>query len=158
MKKVIVTGSGTFMGNHIANFLLKKGFFVFFFYNHTKPKVSYKKNYKLIKVDLKKKIIIKKKIKIDYLIHCASAVPSNNLSKAEMYNINCNGLKKILNKFIIIKKIIFISSMSVYGLINSKKINEKTKLTNPDFYGVTKKKCEDILIDHIKKNNLQLLF
>ena len=55
MKKVIVTGSGTFMGNHIANFLLKKGFFVYFLYNNTKPKINYKKNFRLIKLDLKKK-------------------------------------------------------------------------------------------------------
>ena len=71
---IMITGTGTIIGNNIAEKLLKKKYNVFCVYNKNYPKNLEKyKNSKLIKLDLKKKI--DKKFDIKILIHCASATP-----------------------------------------------------------------------------------
>ena len=61
MKKVIVTGGSGFIGSNLVNFLIKKNFFVInidkltYSSNNYGHKIRSKKNYKLIKLDIKNK-------------------------------------------------------------------------------------------------------
>ena len=70
-------------------------------------------------MDLQKKININ--FRFDTFIHCAAATPLKYYNKKEYKMININGLKKIL-KFCNneVKSIILLSTVSVYGKINSK--------------------------------------
>ena len=55
--KILITGSGTLIGNNVADYLLKKKEFVFAFYNKNKPQNLKKyNNCRLIKANLEKKI------------------------------------------------------------------------------------------------------
>jgi nucleoside-diphosphate-sugar epimerase len=152
---ILVTGSGTLVGNTIALFLAKY-FKVTATYRNSYP-TNLKKidNIKIKKIDLDKKIILNDDF--DIIVHCASAIPDYNLTKKKLRKTNVVGFRKILNSINKKKKIkiILLSSLSVYGKINSKKVTEKTSINNSDFYGKTKFLMEKDLIKFSKKNKFK---
>ena len=84
--KILITGSGTLIGNNIANYLLKKKKFVFAIYNKHKPQnLKRYKNCKLIKTNLEKNI--KFNNYFDVLIHCASKIPNDKINKNFVNNV-----------------------------------------------------------------------
>jgi nucleoside-diphosphate-sugar epimerase len=143
--KLLITGSGTLLGNNVVLEALKKHY-IYASYRKSYPKNLKKKNVTLIKLDLEKKFNIN--FKVDCLIHCASAIPSENLSDKKMMNTNYFGFKKLASQAIKngCKKIILISTMSVYGKINSDKVDLKTKIRPIDAYGRSKFKSEQYLM------------
>jgi nucleoside-diphosphate-sugar epimerase len=150
--KILITGSGTLIGNNIANYLLKKGHFIFASYNKSKPEnLINLKNCKLIKVNLEKKIKFKKNL--DALIHCASKIPNDKINKKN-YNSNIKMTNNLvaLCKQINCKRIIYLSTMSVYGTIKGKNVNENLKPNNIDLYGLSKRVSENKIITFAKNN------
>lgn len=147
--KILITGSGTLLGNNIALQACKKHN-IFASYRKSFPK-NLKKNITLIKLDLEKEFNLD--LKVDCLIHCASAIPSENISDKRMMKINYYGFKKLALQLIETgcKKIIFISSMSVYGDIKVDNVNSNTKTKPTDTYGCSKLKIEDF-IKKLKKD------
>ena len=150
--KILITGAGTFIGNAICSYLIKKKNLIYGSYNSHKPS-NLNKKIKLIKINLEKKIKFNKNF--DLLIHCASRVPSDGINKKN-YQFNINSLKKIIkicknNKC---KRIIFLSAMSVYGM--EKKIIAKEEVYGKklDYYGLSKKNSEEILINFSKKEKI----
>lgn len=152
MKKILITGSSGFLGNNLSNFFSQndqKKFKVISSYNSIKPK--FKKKIKIIKLNsniLKKK---KKKINFDIVIHCASKTRVNTKNNFILYKENIEFLNQIIDK-IEFDYFFFMSSMSVYGLVKQKKINENTNLGAQDFYGKSKIECESILKKFSLKN------
>ena len=55
------------------------------------------------------------------------------------------------------KLIIFLSSVEVYGEINTKLIDENSSINNPNFYGASKFYCESILKESSKNINSLIL-
>lgn len=150
--KIFITGSGTLIGNNIANYLLKKGHFIFASYNKSKPKnlMNYK-NCKLIKVNLEKKIKFKKNL--DVLIHCASKIPNDKINKKNFNaNIKMTNNLMALCKQINCKRIIYLSTMSVYGAIKSRIVNENLKPNNIDLYGLSKRVSENKIMTFANNN------
>ena len=96
--KLLITGSGTLLGNTLVLRALKKKYKIIASYRKSFPKNLKKKDVSLIKIDLEKKI--KPDCKIDCLIHCASAIPSDNLSDKKMMRINYIGFKELSLKLI----------------------------------------------------------
>lgn len=153
MKKILITGSGTFVGNEIANYISKKtNYKIFAFYNNSKPK-NLKSKVNIFKFDLSKRIIFKKKF--DILIHCAFKVPSDGLNYKN-YKINISSVNNILKlcKKNGCKKIIFLSAVSLYGLPYKKIINENTFPNDPNLYGKAKIRCESEIIKFCKLNKI----
>ena len=68
-----------------------------------------------------------------------------------MISLNVNGLKKILNSKSSFKKIVLLSTMSVYGEIKSNFVTENTKKKNLDKYGKSKLEMEKLLLKFCKK-------
>ena len=143
--KILITGTGTLLGKTIAKKLATK-YSILATYNKSYPNDLNKiKNIKIIKIDLKNQINLTEKF--DVLVHCASLVPALNPTKKMYDQVNYHGFKKLIslcNKMNC-HNIVLISTMSVYGKINSKTITEKTNFKNPDEYGNTKIKMEKIL-------------
>jgi UDP-glucose 4-epimerase len=150
--KILITGSGTLIGNNVADYLLKKKEFVFAFYNKNKPQNLKKyNNCRLIKANLEKKI--KFNNFFDVLIHCASKIPNNKINKINFKaNIKMtNNLLKLCKQFGC-KRIIFLSTMSVYGKITSKLVYENLKPKNVDLYGSSKKISENKILSFAENN------
>ena len=155
---ILVTGSGTLVGKNISLYLSNK-YKVTATYRSSYPyRLSKIKNIKILKLDLEKKIT--NKIRFNVLIHCAAAIPDYKLSKKKLLEINVNGFRKILNlcKKNHVKYIILLSTVSIYGKIKDKKIDEKTlKQPQDDHYGHSKLVMEQNLIDYAKKENIKFL-
>tara|TARA_B110000027_G_scaffold15790_1_gene16104 strand:+ start:15450 stop:16307 length:858 start_codon:yes stop_codon:yes gene_type:complete len=149
--KLLVTGSGTLLGNNVV-LEACKSHDIFASYRKSFPKNLKKKNISLIKLDLEKEF--KLDLKVDCLIHCASAIPSENLSDKRMMKTNYYGFKRLALQLIKkgCKKIIFISSISVYGDIKGNKIDLNTKIMPTDIYGNSKLKVEEFL-KKLQRNN-----
>ena len=152
--KILVTGAGTLLGNTLSKKILSNNFDLIASYRKTFPKNLNIDKDKLFKLDLSKNIKFSKKI--DTLIHCASAIPSYEISDKKMIDTNYNGFKKLLSQATKnnCKKVILISTMSVYGKISVKNINENTKTKPIDAYGKSKLMMENLLIKESKKNRL----
>lgn len=152
--KILITGAGTILGNAIAQRLLSKNFKVIATYRNSFPKLKKHKNLKLLKLDLNEKIKINESYNV--LIHCASAIPSYKISSKQMIETNYHGFVKLVNNAIKnnCKKIILISTMSVYGKINKKFVDESFNCKPIDAYGKSKKMMENYINNLPKKFNI----
>jgi nucleoside-diphosphate-sugar epimerase len=145
---IFITGSDGLIGNELALYFKKKNVELIL---HTKKKRKKNKNFYFSK-DLSKEINLSKIP--DFIIHCAGI----NKSFDETDKKKNKFLKNIkITKNIIkfgnthkIKKIIFLSSIDVYGNISKNIVDEKTKPKNPNNYGKSKLNCEKLLT---KKKN-----
>ena len=103
------------------------------------------------------------KYKISNIIHVAGkAFVNESFYKIdEYYNVNVIGTINILNMMIKynVNNIIFSSSCSVYGNVSILPITENTLINPISPYGMTKKMCEDIIINYsnTKKLNYVIL-
>ena len=152
--KILITGSGGFLGYHLLKlFEKKKEYQLFALYNRNKP-FGLHKTTKLIKANLAK---INFTDHYDLVIHCASKTPVNAKNNKFTHDDNINSLKKILKMFSF-DNFVFMSSTSVYGKSRGIKINEKTRLNPNDYYGKSKIECEKLLekFSNKKKNILVL--
>ena len=147
-KVVLVTGCGTGVGWNIAKYFIEADFKVIATYNKSKPVNLY--NCKIIKLNLSKNI--KKKLKFDYLIHCASKVPKDGQNNTNLL-INLKITENIIDlaKKSECKKIVFLSAVSVYGKPKKKMIDELTEIDDRKFYSKSKIISEKKFIDLSKK-------
>ncbi|MCS7181206.1 MAG: SDR family NAD(P)-dependent oxidoreductase [bacterium] len=128
MEKVIVTGGCGFIGSHLVDELVKKGYEVTVFDNLDKqvhpdgiPEyINLKARY--IFEDIRKKQELKKLIKeVDYIFHFAAKVGvGQSQYQIEKYvDVNIRGTANLLDILVNtknkIKKLIVASSMSIYG-------------------------------------------
>ena len=127
----MLTGANGIVGKEIANRLINNKEYELFLLSNSKINIkNKKKKIKLLKQDLTKPIRFQ--LKTDVIIHCAA---KNPLSKKgnDMKSIYEKNLKitKNLIKFSnenSVKKMIFLSSVNVYGLIKKKLLQ---KILNP---------------------------
>jgi UDP-glucose 4-epimerase len=105
----------------------------------------------LIKVNLEKKI--KFNNFFDVLIHCASKIPDNKINKGNFKaNIKMTNNLLKLCKQLGCKRIIYLSTLSVYGKITSKIVYENLKPKNVDLYGMSKKISENKILSFAENN------
>lgn len=154
--KILVTGSGGFLGFHLLKLFEKKQKKkqLFAIYNKNKP-TGLKKTTKLIKANLTE---INLTDHYDLVIHCASKTPVNAKIDKILYDDNVNSLRQILQK-ISFDNFVFMSSVSVHGKHNGLNLDEKSKLNANEYYGKSKIKCEQLLekFSNKKKKNVLVL-
>jgi len=151
MKKVIIIGGGGYVGSELTRILLKQGYKVLvydlFIYGNTLPK---DKNLEIINGDIRDINLLDRTIKdVDNLIHlaCISNDPSFDLNPdlGKSINFDCfEDLVKI-SKENGIKKFIYASSSSVYGIKPEPNVDETFSLQPLTDYSKFKAMCEEIL-------------
>ncbi len=160
-KKILITGSAGFIGSHLSNELLKKGYQVVGIDNlnayysvalkkSRNSKLLKYKNYKFYKKDITNKIILKKIFKsekIDYVVNLAAqAGVRYSLHNPKAYiDTNIIGFFNLLDlaKEFKVKHFVYASSSSVYGLNNKHPFSEKDTTDHPiSMYAATKKTNE----------------
>ncbi len=162
MKKILITGAGGYIGTELCEYLAKKKYSIYaldtFWF---KNKITKSKKIKIIKKDiryLKEKEFPKN---IHTVIHLAaiSNDPSAEINPKLSWEVNVLGLLNILNlsEKKKVKKFIFASSGSVYGVKKEKKVTEKLSLVPISEYNKTKMVGEKIVESFSKKMKTILL-
>ena len=151
-KKVLITGGNSKIGTDLVKFFLKKNQVVSTYRN---KKIKLKnRNLKQVRYEFKNKFLLNEKF--DYFIHCASSTPVNSKINRKMLEENLKGLKNILCSKSHFTSIVLISTVSVYGDISNNFIDENTKHTKLNYYGLSKLKMENYLKKIPKINYLIL--
>jgi UDP-glucose 4-epimerase len=162
---ILVTGGAGYIGSHVTNLLIDKGYNVTVIDNlitGNKELVNKKANF--INCDIADENIINnliKKNKFEIVIHFAGLIRvDESIEQPERYNeFNFEKAKIFLDTCFKndLKKIIFSSTASVYG--NPKKLNvsEEDDLNPLNPYAETKLKLENYLINKSKSDNIRYI-
>ena len=161
MKNILITGGGGYIGTNLTKELLNEGYNVtvidtFWFGNYLKKH----KKLKIIKKDIRN--ISKKELKkIDCIMHLASIAndPAAELDARLTWDVNVLATYKLINLAIIqkVKKFIFASSGSVYGIKKEKKVVENLSLEPISEYNKSKMICERVLLSYKKYIDITIL-
>lgn len=175
-KKYLVTGSAGFIGFHLTKKLLSEGSIVIgvdninSYYDQKLKKernriLTKNKNYKFRKVDIrnyKKLENIFKKNKLDCVINLAAqaGVRYSLINPKSYIENNIIGFFNVIDlvKKYKVKKIVYASTSSIYGIQNKFPIKENFDTNNPiQLYAATKKSNEVIATSYNKLYNIDTI-
>jgi nucleoside-diphosphate-sugar epimerase len=158
-KKIFITGGAGYVGSMLSKNFLDRGYEVTIFdlFLYGENVIANQKNLKKIKGDIRDKKLLSKVISgHEVVIHlaCISNDPSFELNPELGKSINFDCFEPLvkISKDSGIKKFIYASSSSVYGLKTVPNVNEKMSLEPLTDYSKFKAMCEDILLKYSSKN------
>ena len=152
MKKIFITGGAGYVGAVLVPDLLASGYHVtvldLMLYGD--KVINEHKNLKIIKGDIRDINLLKETIKEhDSVIHlaCISNDPSFELNPNLGKSINLDSFEPLvkISKKLGVKRFIYASSSSVYGIKKEKNVHENIKLEPLTDYSRFKAECENIL-------------
>ena len=158
LKNILVIGGAGYVGTMLVDQLLEKNYkvtvydlFIYGKYFEDNPNLS------LINGDIRDIIKLRKIIKnIDVVIHlaCISNDPSFDLNPNLGKSINFDPFEDLvkISKDNGVKRFIYASSSSVYGIKEEPNVTENFSLKPLTDYSKYKAMCEDILINHNDKS------
>jgi nucleoside-diphosphate-sugar epimerase len=158
MKKIFITGGAGYVGSVLTPYLINKGHTITVFdlmlYGDTLKK---DKNLNIIKGDIRNTELLKEAIKgNEIVIHLASISndPSFELNPTLGKEINLDAFTPLveISKNLGVKKFIYASSSSVYGVKIEKNVNENMSLEPLTDYSKFKADCEKILFKYKSKD------
>lgn len=154
-KTILITGGCGFLGVHLARFLLKKEYKVILLDITPLTAKDLDGKVKTVNIDIRDKKIINdfcKKLKIDYVVHAAAALPIAHDRKI-IFDINVNGTRNVLDAALTnkVKRMVFISSTAVYGVPKNLPEEETSPLHPIGDYGESKIEGEKLCLEYNKK-------
>ncbi len=159
MEKVLITGGAGYVGSALVPYLLSKDYkiTVIDLMIYGENVLEKNKNLRIIKGDIRDLKLLQKEIPShDIIIHlaCISNDPSFELNPTLGKSINLDAFAPLveISKKHLIKKFIFASSSSVYGVKEEKDVHEDISLKPLTDYSRFKVECEKILKKNISDN------
>jgi nucleoside-diphosphate-sugar epimerase len=158
MKKIFITGGAGYVGSVLVPYLISKGHIItvldLMLYGETLKK---NKNLNIVKGDIRDISLLNQTIAgNDIVIHlaCISNDPSFELNPTLGKEINLNSFTPLvqISKNLGVKKFIYASSSSVYGVKKEKNVNEEMSLEPLTDYSKFKAECEKILFKYNSKD------
>ncbi|HCN38655.1 MAG TPA: NAD(P)-dependent oxidoreductase, partial [Bacteroidetes bacterium] len=162
MPKAFITGATGFVGSHLADKLLEKGYEVYCLKrSSSSTKWLDGKNINYVNGDLFSNEILEKTIKeMDYVFHVAGVVKAKSKEGFEKgNNLATKNLIEITYKVNPgIKKFVHISSLAAAGPTpTDKPLTEKDKCEPITTYGVTKRQAELEVLKYADKMNVTII-
>lgn len=155
MKNIFITGGGGYVGSALTDYLISKNYnvTVYDLFLYGKNVFSSKSNLKIIKGDIRDIELLKSNLKgNDAIIHlaCISNDPSFELNPDLGKSINLDAFEPLVqaSQKANIKRFIYASSSSVYGIKNEEDVNEEMTLEPLTDYSKYKAQCEKILFQY----------
>jgi len=155
-KRIFITGGAGYVGTVLVEKLLKAGYEVkvldlFIYGDYLLKKAKNQRNLTAIKGDIRDQQLLKKELPgCDVLIHlaCISNDPSYELNPKLGKSINFDPFEPMvkISKDAGIKRFIYASSSSVYGIKEEENVSEDLPLEPLTDYSKYKALCEDILL------------
>ena len=156
-KQVLVTGGAGYVGSVLVPALLERGYQVkvldwFIYGEDVFESVKNHPGLELFKGDIRdRKIVAKALLNCDAVIHlaCISNDPSFELDPELGKSINYDAFIPLvdLSKAVGIKRFIYASSSSVYGIKEEEKVTENLSLEPLTDYSKYKAMCEEVLMN-----------
>ncbi len=152
--KVLITGGAGFLGLHLAKLFAKKKFDIYLLDITGFDKKEYPKNCHFAEVDIRDVQSINqlyKKIKPDFVVHAAAALPL--WKTKDIYEINIEGTRNLLRASLDNKtmRFVHISSTAVYGVPKKHPVYESDPLIGVGPYGKSKIGAEKVCEEYRKK-------
>ena len=157
MKNILITGGAGYVGNMLVPTLLQKGYNVtvydiLFFGKETLPLSN--PNLNVIEGDIRDTKYLAKAFQgIDTVLHlaCISNDPSFALDEglSKTINFDCFEPMVIAAKQAGVKRFVYCSSSSVYGVATVPEVTEETPLVPLTLYNKFKGECEPFLFKHM---------
>ncbi len=159
MKKILITGGGGYVGSALTDYLISKNYFVTVYdlFIYGKEVFENKRNLNLISGDIRNQELFNKVVKNhDAVIHlaCISNDPSFELNPELGKSINFDAFEPLvdISKKCKVKRFIYASSSSVYGIKEDKDVDENMPLAPLTDYSKFKAACEKILLNYTSEN------
>lgn len=152
MSKILLTGASGFLGKHIYDYLKSKDYEIISLGRSSLNDII---------CDLSIEVPLLKIDSLALVIHAAGkahSIPKTEEEKKHFFDVNVKGtenLLKGLEKAVVPKLFVFISSVSVYGKVKGININEEHSLIAKDPYGLSKIEGEMLVTDWCKKHNVK---
>ena len=158
MKKILITGVNGFLGKALADRLSKN--FKIYGIGYNRLNVKNKNLTKIINKKVNLYNISNNFKKINYIIHCAgigSVRGFNNLKQLKSDAETTKNVLEYIAKYSPETKLIYISSVSVYGDSYKNKIRENCKVNPISIYAKSKILSEDFCKHYQKKFNISVV-
>jgi nucleoside-diphosphate-sugar epimerase len=151
---VVVTGVAGFVGSHMARGLTAAGVRVTGTFRHTPPGDAVKRaSFALIQQDLTRLVALPR---CDVLVHTAATsratqpdhpASSGDIEAGVFEQDNVVATERLLDAAAAAgcRRVVLLSSVSVYGHITASEVDETTPLVDPDPYGASKRRAEVLL-------------
>jgi len=166
--KILVTGSSGFIGSHLTEYLVRKGYKVVAFdrYNSNNDygwleNSKYKKKINFILGDIRDYDSVFKAMKgCDGVMHLAAliGIPYSYFSPTAYVKTNVEGTLNVIEaaKNLKLKQIIITSTSEVYGSANKKKLNENDELKAQSPYAATKISADQLSLSFFRSFGLPI--
>lgn len=145
---VLVTGAGGFLGGQVARQLGAAGHNVMALFRSVLPAdLVGVTGVTLLRGDLMRPGTLPQNF--EAVVHCAAEIPARTANPEILYATNVIAMANLLSCASVVgaRRIVFCSSMSVYGSIEADIVTVETPPNKPDAYGQSKAEAERLLSD-----------
>jgi UDP-glucose 4-epimerase len=146
--RLLVTGVSGFSGTAVARMLCEAGHDVVGTYRRDTAflaRLDGLSRFTPVRADLRQASSLPGPF--DAIVHVAATSPAPGITDQQIVDDNVGGtiaLAEAAQRWGT-RRLVFFSSISLYGEIGAGVLDENSPIVNPDIYGVTKKQCEDFL-------------
>ncbi|MCS7125800.1 MAG: NAD-dependent epimerase/dehydratase family protein [Aigarchaeota archaeon] len=162
---VVVTGGCGFIGGHLVEYLLEKGFKITVIDNLSRSSLEMVKKFSNLSsvelkiIDIREYQRLFDSISGDVVFHLAALtdVVESEVDRSSYWNVNVVGTINVLNTALKKNmKMVYASSAAVYGDLD-KPAREDLNLNPINFYGYTKLKAEEKCLEYLDKIDITIL-
>lgn len=166
MKKALITGATGFIGSHLTEYLIKKGFNIIAFdrYNSNNDwgwleKTKYKNDFQIVLGDVRDYDSVSKAMSgCDVVFHLAAliGIPYSYISPLAYIRTNIEGTYNVLEaaKNLELEQILITSTSETYGTAQYVPIDEKHPLVGQSPYSASKIAADHLAISYYKSFDL----